>query len=112
MPSWAGVKQAEPKVEQGMPGVKQVEPMTEQDDDTTIWTITGGQTEGYYIHLNLDKQPIRMELDIPLAVSVMSEKQWEEMFGNKNVQPQFEDYAHVCRELHMCACVTAIRLWS
>jgi len=26
----------------------------------------------------------------------------------KNVQPQFEDYAHVCRELHMCTCVTAI----
>ena len=31
---------------------------------------------------------------------------------NKNVQPQFEDYAHVCRELHMCAFVTAVRLWS
>jgi len=26
---------------------------------------------------------------------------------NKNVQPQFEDYAHVCKELQMCACVTA-----
>ena len=26
-------------------------------------------------------------------------------FLNKNVQPQFEDYAHVCRELHMCAFV-------
>ena len=22
---------------------------------------------------------------------------------NKNVQPQFEDYAHVCKELQMCA---------
>jgi len=58
MPSRAGVKQAEPK--------------TEQDDGTTIWTITGGQTERYHIHLNLDKQPIRMELNTGAAVSVMS----------------------------------------
>ena len=70
------------------PGVKQVEPKTEQDDDTTIWTITGGQTEGYHIHLNLDKQPIRMELDTGAAVSVMSEKQWEAVFGEtKSLYP-------------------------
>ena len=62
-------------------GVKQVEPVIEQDDNTMIWTITGGQTEGYHIHLDLEKQPIRMELDTGAAESVMPEKQWEEMFG-------------------------------
>ena len=60
------------------PVVKQVEPKTEQDDDTAIWTITGGQVEGYHIHLKLDKEPVRMELDTGAAVSVMSEiSVWE-----------------------------------
>ena len=56
------------------PVVKQVEPKAEQDDDTTIWTITSGQVEGYHIHLNLDREPVRMELDTRAAVSVMSEQ--------------------------------------
>ena len=63
------------------PVVKQVEPKTEQNDDTTIWTITGGQVERYRIHLNLGKKPVRMKLDTGAAVSVMSEQQWESVFG-------------------------------
>ena len=31
--------------------VKQLEPATEQEYEMTIWAITGGQVEGYYIHL-------------------------------------------------------------
>jgi len=57
------------------PGVKQIESKTEQDDNTMIWTITGGrQVEGYHIYLNLDKKPVRMELDTGAVVSVMSEQ--------------------------------------
>lgn len=69
-------------------GVDQVEPKTEKDDDTMIWTITGGQVEGYYVHLNLDKKPVRMELDTGAAVSVMSEHQWNSLFGEtKTLEP-------------------------
>jgi len=30
------------------------------------------------------------------------------IYFNKNVHPQFEDYAHVCKELQICARVAAI----
>lgn len=70
------------------PVVKQVKPKAEREDDTTIWTITGGQVEGYHIHLNLDREPVRMELDTGTAVSVMSEQQWESVFGKtKTLEP-------------------------
>ena len=69
-----------------------MEPKTEQNDDTTIWTITGGQVEGYHIHLNLDKKPVRMELDTGAAVSVMSEQQWESVFGKTKTLEPYEPY--------------------
>jgi len=34
------------------------------------------------------------------------------IYLTKNVQPQFEDYTHACKELQMCARDTAIQLWS
>ena len=43
--------------------VKQLEPATEQEEEMTIWTITGGQTEGYYIHLTINGASVKMELD-------------------------------------------------
>ena len=39
--------------------VKQLEPATEQEE-MTIWTITGGQVEGYYIHLTINGAPVMM----------------------------------------------------
>ena len=53
--------------------VKQIEPATEQEEEMTIWTITGGQAEGYYIHLTINGAPVMMELDTGAAVSVMSD---------------------------------------
>ena len=47
----------------------------------TIWTITGGQAEGYYIHLTINSAPVKMELDTGAAVSVMYDQQWKQMFG-------------------------------
>ena len=61
--------------------VKQLEPATEQEEEMTIWTITGGQTEGYYIHLTINGASVKMELDTGAAVSVMSDQQWKRMFG-------------------------------
>ena len=47
----------------------------------TIWTITGGQAEGYYIHLTINSAPVKMELDTGAAVSVMCDQQWKQVFG-------------------------------
>ena len=47
----------------------------------TIWTIIGGQVEGYYIHLTINGAPVMMELDMGTAVSVMSDQKWKRMFG-------------------------------
>ena len=35
----------------------------EEEDNSGIWAITGKQTEGYHVHLKLDRIPITMELD-------------------------------------------------
>ena len=61
-------------------------PKTEQDDDTVVWTITGGQVEGYH----LDKEPVRMELDTGAAVSVMLEQQWKSVFGKTKTLESYE----------------------
>jgi len=58
----------------------QLRSTNEEEDNPSIWTITGGQTEGYHVHLKLDRIPIAMELDTGAAVSVMSEQQWKETF--------------------------------
>ena len=47
----------------------------------TIWTITGGQAEGYYIYLTINGAPVMMALDMGAAVSVMSDQKWKRMFG-------------------------------
>ena len=60
--------------------VNQLKPTDEEEDDPGIWTITGGHSEGYHVHLKLDQIPIKMELDTGAAVSVMSEQQWKETF--------------------------------
>ena len=42
---------------------------------------SGGQAEGYYIHLTINGASVKMELDTGVAVSVMSDQQWKRMFG-------------------------------
>ena len=71
--------------------VKQLEPATEQEDEMTIWTITGGQTEGYYIHLTINSAPVKMELDTGAAVSVMCDQQWKRMFGETVVLELYKE---------------------
>ena len=61
--------------------VKQLEPVTEQKDKMTILSITGGQSEGYYIHLTINSTPVKMELDTGTPVSVTCDQQWKRMFG-------------------------------
>ena len=50
----------------------EIRSVTEQEE-ITIWTIIGGQAEGYYIHLTINGAPVMMELDMGAAVSVMSD---------------------------------------
>ena len=64
--------------------VKQLEPGTEQEE-MTIRTIMGGQTEEYYIHLTINGAPVKMELDTGATVSVISDQQWKKMFGKTAV---------------------------
>ena len=59
-----------------------MEQVTEQTEEMTIWTITGGLTEGYQLHLKLNNKPTKIELNIEAAVSVMSHQQWSRMFGD------------------------------
>ena len=74
--------QGKPPIRQEKHVVKQLEQVTEQTEEMTIWTITGGLTEGYQVHLKLNSTPTKMELDTGAAVSVMSHQQWSRMFGN------------------------------
>ena len=53
----------------------QLRSTNEEEDNPRIWTITGGQAEGYHMDLKLDQIPITIELDAGTAVSVMSEQQ-------------------------------------
>ena len=75
--------QGKPPIRQDTHGVKQLEQVTEQTEEMTIWTITGGLTEGYQVHLKLNNKPTKMKLDtLGEAVSVMSHQQWSRMFGD------------------------------
>ena len=56
-------------------------------DDLKLWTITGGVTQGYHVHLKVNRKPVQMELDTGAAVSVMSEQQWETLTNGKPVEP-------------------------
>ena len=62
--------------------VKQLITEAENNNDTTIWTITGGHAEDYQVYLKLDNKSIKIELDIGVAVSVMLEQQWKATFGD------------------------------
>ena len=62
------------KFTSGKSQVNQVSLKDDNEDNPTIWTITGGHTEGYHVHLKLDQKPVKMELDTGAAVSVMSEQ--------------------------------------
>ena len=56
-------------------------------DDLDLWTITGGVTQGYHVHLKVNHKPVRMELDTGAAVSVMSDQQWKIMTNGEPVKP-------------------------
>ena len=56
-------------------------------DDLKLWTITGGVTQGYYVHLKINCNPVQLELDTGAAVSVMSEQQWKIMTKSEPVKP-------------------------
>ena len=79
--------------------VHQLRSTNEEEDNPWIWTIAGGQAEGYHVHLKLDRIPKTMELDTGAAVSVMSEQQWKEPFTkNKLLKP------HIGKPLHGYSC--------
>ena len=44
--------------------VKQLVTETENNNDTTIWTITGGHAEDYQVYLNLDNKSIKWSLTL------------------------------------------------
>ena len=56
-------------------------------DELDLWTITGGVTQGYHVHLKVNHKPVQMELDTGAAVSVMSEQQWKSMTNGETVKP-------------------------
>ena len=49
-------------------------------DDLSLWTVTGGHSEGYHVYLRLNNKPVQMELDTGAAVSVISEHEWNRLF--------------------------------
>ena len=78
------------KLTSGKPQVNQISLKDDNEDDTTIWTITGGHTEGYHIHLKLNQKPVKMELDTGATVSVMSEQHWKTLFTESKPLRQYE----------------------
>ena len=60
--------------------VHQLRSTNKEEDNPGIWTITGGQAEGYHVHLKFNQIPITMELDTGSVVSIISEQQWKEAF--------------------------------
>ena len=75
--------------------IYQLRSTNEEEDNPGIWTMTGGQAEGYHVHLKLDRISIAMELDTGAAVSVMSEQQWKETFTmTKPLNPYREKPLH------------------
>ena len=56
-------------------------------DDLGLWTITGGVTQGYHVHLKINHKAVQMELDTGAAVLVMSKQQWKNLTNNEPVKP-------------------------
>ena len=56
-------------------------------DDLGLWTITGGATQGYHVHLKVNHNPLQMKLDTGAMVSVMSEHQWKTLTSGEPVKP-------------------------
>jgi len=69
----------------GKSEINQLTSNYKEEDDSSIWTITGGHTEGYHIHLKLDWKPIKVVLDTGAAVSVMSEQQLKATFAESKL---------------------------
>ena len=66
-------------VKQVVPGSdsSSLDQLVKDTDDLGLWTITGGVTQGYQVHLKVNRKPVQMELDTGAAVSVMSKQQWK-----------------------------------
>ena len=47
------------KLTSGKPQNNQISLKDDNEDDTTIWTITGGHTVGYHTHLKLNQKPVK-----------------------------------------------------
>ena len=68
-------------------GVRHLEAEPSQShDDWALWTISGGSKEGYHVLLQLNGQSIRMELDTGVAISVISEVEWNKLFPYVQLQ--------------------------
>ena len=63
--------------------VKQVaeqQPDQDNNDDFTLWTITGDQKARYHVNVLVNGKHIQMELDAGAVVTVVSEQEWNELF--------------------------------
>ena len=68
--------------------VKQVaeqQPDQDNNDDFTLWTITGDQKAGYHVNVLINGKHVQMELDTGAAVSVLSEQEWNELFPKTQI---------------------------
>ena len=68
--------------------VKQVaeqQPDQDNNDDFTLWTITGDQKAGYHVNVLINGKHVQMELDTGAAVSVVSEQEWNELFPKAQI---------------------------
>ena len=61
------------KLTVGKAQVNQVSLKDDNEDDPTIWTIIGGHTEGYHVHLKLNQKPVKWSwILVPLYLSCQS----------------------------------------
>ena len=76
-------------VKQVVPGSdsSSLDQLVKDTDNLGLWTISGGVTQGYQVHLKVNRKPVQMELDTGAAVSVMSEQQWKALTNGEPVKP-------------------------
>jgi len=55
-------------------------------DDQGIW---GGHKQGYHLEVQISGKPVQMELDTGVAISVMSEQQWNSLFPEAETLPPY-----------------------
>ena len=85
-------QEANKKVEKQQESKKSRSIQQLQSSDTLyenhIWVVTGGHKEGYRVQVLINGKPVKMELDTGATVSVMSEKEWNELFqGTDELKP-------------------------